>query len=61
KITREDVAFLSPYVTSHVKRFGDYLRRSPFGVPSSPGPCDSSSKQTQQALDIIYIMRNGLC
>ncbi len=25
KITREDVAFLSPYVTSHVKRFGDYL------------------------------------
>lgn len=25
KITREDVAVLSPYVTSHVKRFGDYL------------------------------------
>ena len=25
KITREDVASLSPYVTSHVKRFGDYL------------------------------------
>lgn len=25
KITREDVAALSPYVTSHVKRFGDYL------------------------------------
>ncbi len=25
KITREDVACLSPYVTSHVKRFGDYL------------------------------------
>ncbi|MBB1059262.1 Tn3 family transposase [Marilutibacter spongiae] len=25
KITPEDVAALSPYVTSHVKRFGDYL------------------------------------
>lgn len=25
KITPEDVATLSPYVTSHVKRFGDYL------------------------------------
>ena len=25
KITQEDVATLSPYVTSHVKRFGDYL------------------------------------
>ena len=25
KITQEDVAALSPYVTSHVKRFGDYL------------------------------------
>ena len=25
RITREDVAVLSPYVTSHVKRFGDYL------------------------------------
>ncbi|MEB2125954.1 hypothetical protein VDS34_22655, partial [Xanthomonas campestris pv. campestris] len=31
-----------------------------FGGPSSPWPCDSSSKQTQQALDIIYIMRNGV-
>lgn len=25
KITQDDVAALSPYVTSHVKRFGDYL------------------------------------
>jgi len=25
KITPEDVAALSPYVTGHVKRFGDYL------------------------------------
>ena len=25
KITAEDVAALSPYVTSHIKRFGDYL------------------------------------
>lgn len=25
KITREDLAVLSPYVTSHIKRFGDYL------------------------------------
>uniref|UniRef100_UPI0005B49A0C Tn3 family transposase n=1 Tax=Xanthomonas citri TaxID=346 RepID=UPI0005B49A0C len=25
EITREGGAFLSPYVTSHVKRFGDYL------------------------------------
>ena len=25
KITREDVAVLSPYVTSHIKRFGDYV------------------------------------
>jgi hypothetical protein len=24
-ITREDVAALSPYMTSHIKRFGDYL------------------------------------
>ncbi len=24
-ITREDVAALSPYMTNHVKRFGDYL------------------------------------
>jgi len=25
KVTKEDVAVLSPYITSHVKRFGDYL------------------------------------
>lgn len=25
KITRDDLAVLSPYVTSHIKRFGDYL------------------------------------
>jgi TnpA family transposase len=25
KITRDDLAILSPYVTSHIKRFGDYL------------------------------------
>jgi hypothetical protein len=25
KITPEDVATLSPYVTSHIKRFGDYF------------------------------------
>ncbi|MDF5733301.1 MAG: Tn3 family transposase [Rhizonema sp. PD38] len=24
-IVREDVAALSPYMTSHIKRFGDYL------------------------------------
>jgi hypothetical protein len=24
-ISREDVAALSPYMTSHIKRFGDYL------------------------------------
>ncbi len=24
-INREDVAALSPYMTSHIKRFGDYL------------------------------------
>ena len=24
-INREDVATLSPYVTSHIKRFGDYI------------------------------------
>ncbi len=24
-LTREDVAVLSPYMTSHIKRFGDYL------------------------------------
>jgi hypothetical protein len=24
-IDREDVAVLSPYMTSHIKRFGDYL------------------------------------
>lgn len=24
-VTREDVATLSPYITSHIKRFGDYL------------------------------------
>ena len=24
-IAREDVAALSPYMTSHIKRFGDYL------------------------------------
>lgn len=24
-INREDVAVISPYITSHVKRFGDYL------------------------------------
>jgi len=25
KINRDDLAILSPYVTSHIKRFGDYL------------------------------------
>nr|WP_237651310.1 transposase [Xanthomonas translucens] len=25
EMTWEDVAFLSPYMTSHVKRFGDHL------------------------------------
>lgn len=25
KISREDVEVLSPYVTAHIKRFGDYL------------------------------------
>lgn len=25
KVSREDIAVLGPYVTSHVKRFGDYL------------------------------------
>jgi Tn3 transposase DDE domain len=24
-VNREDVAALSPYMTSHIKRFGDYL------------------------------------
>ncbi|ASK96789.1 hypothetical protein XcvCFBP7112P_11540 [Xanthomonas citri pv. vignicola] len=36
------------------------IRQSPCGGPSSPLARDSSSKQTQQAFDIIYIMRNGL-
>ena len=24
-VNREDVALISPYITAHVKRFGDYL------------------------------------
>lgn len=37
KITREDVAVLSPYVTTHIKRFGDYI----IDVDAVPAPIDS--------------------
>jgi hypothetical protein len=37
-VNREDVATLSPYVTSHIKRFGDYI----IDVDAVPEPIDSS-------------------
>ncbi len=36
EIRREDVAQLSPYLTGHVKRFGDYV----IDLESAPGPLD---------------------
>jgi hypothetical protein len=33
-VAREDVATLSPYVTSHIKRFGDYI------IEAEPEPID---------------------
>lgn len=35
-VKREDVAMLSPYLTSHVKRFGDYV----VDLDAIPGPLD---------------------
>lgn len=37
-VTREDVATLSPYVTSHIKRFGDYI----IDAETVPEPIDPS-------------------
>jgi TnpA family transposase len=37
-VTREDVATLSPYVTSHIKRFGDYI----IDAEAVPEPIDPS-------------------
>ena len=37
-VNREDVATLSPYVTSHIKRFGDYI----IDLDTVPEPIDSS-------------------
>ncbi len=37
-VTREDVATLSPYVTSHIKRFGDYI----IDAEAVPDPIDPS-------------------
>ena len=37
KITRDDVAVLSPYVTTHIKRFGDYI----IDIEAVPAPVDS--------------------
>lgn len=37
-VTREDVATLSPYVTSHIKRFGDYI----IDTEAVPEPIDPS-------------------
>lgn len=37
-VTREDVATLSPYVTSHIKRFGDYI----IDADAVPEPLDTS-------------------
>jgi len=35
-VKREDVALLSPYLTSHVKRFGDYV----VDLDAIPAPLD---------------------
>ena len=37
KITREDVAVLSPYITTHIKRFGDYI----IDMDAVPDPFES--------------------
>lgn len=37
-VNREDIATLSPYVTSHIKRFGDYI----IDVEAVPEPIDPS-------------------
>lgn len=37
-VTREDIATLSPYVTSHIKRFGDYI----IDAEAVPEPLDTS-------------------
>jgi len=36
-VTREDIATLSPYVTSTIKRFGDYVLNVDAEVPSLEG------------------------
>jgi hypothetical protein len=36
-VTREDIATLSPYVTSNIKRFGDYVLNVDADVPSLEG------------------------
>jgi hypothetical protein len=36
-VTREDVAVLSPYMTGHIKRFGDYV----LDLTATPQPLDS--------------------
>ncbi|MDE1999957.1 MAG: Tn3 family transposase, partial [Burkholderiales bacterium] len=38
EVKREDVATLSPYITSHIKRFGDYIIDS----DAIPEPLDTS-------------------
>ena len=35
-VKRKDVAMLSPYLTSHAKRFGDYV----VDLDATPGPLD---------------------
>ena len=36
-VTREDVETLSPYLTAHIKRFGDYI----VNMESVPAPLDA--------------------
>lgn len=46
-VSKEDVAYLSPYLTRSIKRFGDYL----IDLGRSPAPLDD---------EVVFPIRKGL-